>query len=95
MDPLDLKIGKLGNICEFEIVSLSNADPDGSVIVDNSRVQLDGQGGKVPLDMFSIGTEFLFAMVEDKECGINQCFPSDDPVTMGLDSLRWGCGAME
>jgi hypothetical protein len=58
-------------------------------------MELRRYGCKVSLDMSSIQLKFEPAMLEDELGGVNKCFPSNNPVTMGFDCLCRDGGTMK
>ena len=51
VDPLDLQVAELKEVRQVDIPSLSCPDADGSVIVNDSVVVLNGECCKVALDV--------------------------------------------
>ena len=89
MDPLNLEVSEFWEIGELQIASLGNSNTDGSVIIDDSGVELDWKGSKKPLDVLAVQGEFTDSMPEDKQRRFDRCFPGNDPVAMRSNSLGW------
>ena len=66
VDPLELQVQELHDICEFDISTLCSSDVGCSIIVDDLSMVLDWTQHKQSLNMFAIPLEFKLPMLEDK-----------------------------
>jgi hypothetical protein len=86
-----VEVNKMLVVSKFEILSLSCADMDGTIILDDVIVGMIGEGGKELRDVLAVVLELRRAVREDVSSCLDCLIPSDNPLSMGIHLLgRFG-----